>query len=384
MGAFLYTLLIGFLGALLFFVVLIVGGYFGLKLWIRWKFGKAFEQFKQFGGVMAQAMVPPMRLTFSRDNELMWADEEALKRDTAFLLAEGFEQVGDFQAAETPVSMRGFVHPQQRIWAAIQSVYGMKQWTDLVTRYEDGTTCTFANLADHAMDRPPWRTAYFLPGLAIPDLLERCLADRPTNKAMQPVSATDFPHIVSEAYAREMDWRMERGGVTEEEIERTLAKDNQTAEPRTVQIIQAGWKNAISTFLDDESRNRFLDESGLSARDWEDVRDRVIVIHDRTPAEVLFGALYRDDAEVEDEDSPPTDLWTGPEIDAEDASPRRRALRKRLSVENPRFVFAELNADLPEDRRSRKLGQVALPSVTADLYVLPEWDEDEYDEEEGD
>lgn len=382
MGGFLYTLLIGFLGALLFFVLLIVGGYFGVKFWFRWKFGKILEQFKDFGGAMAPAMVPPMRLSFHREDDLNWADEEALKRDTAFLIAEGFQRAGDFEAEESPVSMRAFVHTEKQIWAAIQSVYGMKQWTDLVTRYADGTTCTFANLADHGMDRPPWRTAYFLTDTPIPDLLERCLADRPQGKAMLPASAGDFPQVVSDAYAREMDWRMERGGVTTEEIERTLARDNQTAEPQSIRMIQFGWTQAISTFLDDQCRERFLEDGGVSAREWEEVRDRVLVIHDRTPAHVLLGVLS--DVDDDDEKAPPKDLWSGAEDDSLDEPPRLQALRKQIAVDGPRTVFAELNAGLPEGRRSRKLGQVTVEAVTADLYVQPEWEDDDWDNEDED
>lgn len=378
MGDFLYVLLIGFLGALLFFVLLIVGGYFGVKFWFRWKFGKYLEQLKDFGGAMAPAMVPPMRLNFHRDDDLNWADEEALKRDTAYLLAEGFQQVGDFEAEESPVSMRAFVHTEKRIWAAIQSVYGMKQWTDLVTRYADGTTCTFANLADHGMDRPPWRTAYFLPDTTIPDLLERCLADRPPGKAMLSASAEDFPEVVSDAYAREMDWRMERGGVTVEEIVRTLAKDNQMAEPHSIRMIQFGWTQAISTFLDDQCQQKFLEDGGVSAREWEEVRDRVLVIHDRTPANAFADLLFEDD----DDESSPEDLWSGAEDDDADESPRLRALRKRIAVDGPRTVFAEINAGLPEGRRSRKVGQVTVEAVTADFYVLPDWEDDNFDDDD--
>ncbi len=380
MGGFLYTLLIGFFGALLFFVLLLVGGYFGVKFWFRWKFGKILEQMKNLGGAMAGAMVPPMRLTFHRDDDLNWADEEALNRDTAFLLAEGFQQVGDFEGEETSVSMRAFVHTENHIWAAIQSVYGMKQWTDLVTRYADGTSWTFANLADHGMDCPPWRTANYLPDSPIHDLLERCLADRPQGKAMLPASAGDFPQVVSDAYAREMDWRMERGGVTVEEIERTLARDNQTAEPQSIRMIQFGWTQAISTFLDEQCRERFLEDRGVSAREWEEVRDRVLVIHDRTPANVLFDLLP---GAEDDDESPQEDLWSGAEDDDADEPPRLQALRKRIAVDGPRTVFAELNAGLPEARRSRKLGQVTVEAVTADLYVQPEW-EDDFDDDDDD
>lgn len=388
MGAFLVTLLIGFLGALLFFALLIVGGYYGLHFWLRWKFGKAFDQIRQLSGMLTPSLVPPLRLSFRPETDLQWADEEALRRDTAFLIAEDFQQVGDFQGEESPVSLRAFVHPERRIWAAIQSLYGIKQWTDLVTWYEDGTTFACANLEDHGMDRPPWRTARFMPELSIPDLLEQFLAERPANKAMRPVSSADMPQVVSEAYAREMDWRIERGGVTAEEIARTLASDHQTAEPQTIRMIQAGWKSAISAFMDVQCRKRFLDDGSLSAREWEEVRDRILVVHDRTPAETLQFALCPDDEEGESDDvEPPRDLWSGPEDENEEegVSPRLKALRQRLEVDNPRTVFAELNAELPESRQSTKLGQVSFNSVTADLYVRPEWDNAEYeDDDEGD
>ena len=377
MSNFLYLLMIAFLGAMLFFVVLIFGGYFVVRFWLRRKFGSIMEQLQQMGGALGAPTVPPFRMTLAPDDDLNWMDEAALERDTEALVAAGFERDGDYLGEESPVSVRTFLHKDHGILAAIQSLYGMKQWTDLVTLYADGSACTFCNLADHGMARPPWRTAKFLPDVTVDELLEQHLAERPAGKPIRTVARDDLARIYSECYAREMDWRIERGGVTEEEIHATLATSGQTAEPDTVRVIQDGWKLGISNFLDEQAQEQLLKEDRLSAREWEESRDRVLVIHDRTPASVLYEGLGGEDEEEDDGNDAATELIDSSYDGDADDSPRLRMLVRRLKTENPRDVFAELNKQRPAAARAKLLSSLPVLMVTADVYVEAEDGEEE-------
>lgn len=306
-------------------------------------------------GTPQNAAVPPLRLNFVPSNNLRWADRRALFRDTETLLEAGFEEVGDFRGREAPVALRAFVHPDLCIWAAIQCLNGKQQWTDLCTWYDDRTTCAFANLADHGMDRPPWRSAEFHPKLSLPELLVAFVKHRPTDRPMIRVAAADMPRIVSDAYAREMDWRIERGGITADEIERISARQGKSVAPDVIDTIQQAWRRKISDFLDRQCLNQFLKDTDRTADDIEEIHERLFVVHDRTTAEDLESLLSLCDADNELATELP---------DWED----------RLNEAAPRAVFAELNLSLPAHRRARKLSRIEIPPVTADLYLRPEWD----------
>jgi hypothetical protein len=165
--------------------------------------------------------------------------------------------------------------------------------------------------------------------------------------------------VFEKAYADEMDWRNSRGGVTEEEI-RAIAK--LSGKPYDENVIQATRRMAeehAMTQLDEALRERFLKQTSMAASDWEDVRDRVVVIHDRmTPS--YFSMMLSNLLEEE----------TFPELDG---SPEAA----------PRKVFAELNSSLADDRKFKKLGSIREP-LEADVYASPDYTDDYDDEDEDD
>ena len=93
----------------------------------------------------------------------------------------------------------------------------------------------------------------------------------------------------------------------------------------------------------------FVNGGGISAREWQHARERVLVVHDETPLRSLSRCLVRGAFLTEE---------------------LKRRLKKTRARTSPRAQFAELNDALPASERYKKIGSVLKPSP-ADIYRAP-------------
>jgi hypothetical protein len=144
-----------------------------------------------------------------------------------------------------------------------------------------------------------------------------------------------------------MDWRNARGGPSTHELRAVAALTGQECSDEhleaTRQLLAAQAIEQLGTAL----RERFVATSGISAAEWERVRDRLVIIHDKMTGEMVSDLVY-ESLDEDDADG----------FDAESDAP-------------PRTQFAEFNATLPAPRRFERLGTLEEP-VGADVYCAPE------------
>src|SRR5262249_67199 len=100
--------------------------------------------------------------------------------------------------------------------------------------------------------------------------------------------------------------------------------------------------------LEESLRENFLKGNTVSAAEWEKIRNRLLIIHDRLPPDWISEELLELDGEGE---------YVDPGVF--DSGPSRRG------------AFADYNNALPGHRRFRKLGEVPAP-ISADVYCAPE------------
>lgn len=361
----------GFFLALILVVVFVVGlGY----LWLR-------SKLRKFAGNMADALasfgrlgrfLPPMRLKLEPTDDLEWEAPEAVKAFAEPLAEAGFVPAGRYTAmGNMPVKLQGLAHPGLEIYAAIYEIAPAGVWMDLVSQYTDGTGLTYTTARPTGMKRPPGKPSEHLPGLGAKDLLDRFLSARPQSQR-RPTPPDQFAARLETAYAEEMDWMIERGGPTEEEIRAVASADGSEVEPDTIRLIQQGWLRHFNEFRAEQLRERFVATSGVSAAEWEGIRDRLVFIHDQLgPEELLthFGVGAAEEEEP-DEDA----IENEAERDAEEEAERRRAQELReiaANAHSPRAAFSRMNERWPQASQYTKHSQVREP-LEADVWLRPE------------
>ena len=183
-----------------------------------------------------------------------------------------------------------------------------------MTAYEDGTFCTYSTSKQAGLlDVPEFKTVKSLPKLTAADLLRQFLAERP-QKARMPATAVGFPALFESFWAREFDWRIARGGLTDEEIRRVATQDGTSISEGDVRMIKLEWRQSINAHFYLELQQNFLASGRYSAGEWERVRDRIHFVHDNLEWEevVAMCGLGTDDCADDDEHSAKITRRSGP------------------------------------------------------------------------
>jgi hypothetical protein len=350
----LFLQIIGFL--FLLFVVLVIG----VILLIRWK----LKQFvKGLEGLTADSVSTPSRISLVPDTNLVWKDPTGARALMDDFRTLGFTDAGSYVVPELAVlRLHALTKTEESAYAVVYEHDVAGVWIDIVTRYEDGTSITYSTARKGGeLDQRPGHSCTRDPEASPSVLYQRFLAERP-QRAMETVAAEDFVQRFEQAYADSMDWRNARGGPTEEEIRAIAESSGEEYSEDMVKAIREQKRLEAMDGLRQAIQERFLKESSLSAAEWEEVRDRLVFVHNQlTQAEV--GELF--------------DQWVG---DSEVIASRPQEAEGTTARE----FFDALVELAPVTREFRKLGTVSDP-LEADIYAAPKFvynpDDDEDDED---
>lgn len=322
-------------------LLLIAGG----VLFVRYKIRQALASLQS-----AAPVGTPPRIHLERLVTPEWNDAAATAAQLDPLRALGFEDAGLFCVREMPdIRFQALAQPSESLYAVVYEHPAAGVWLDLVCRFQDGTSLTYLNTRQGSgMEQRPGHGKMRAPGLDPVALYQRILAERP-QRPLLPARPEDFATTFEHAYAEEMDWRNSRGGPTTAEVRAVLAESGTEATEEQIAATQEILTYQALEGLEAALRERFLEQSTLTAAEWEEVRERVVFVHDRLPA----GAVL----ELFDE-------WVDADLDAAEEE-------EMAPTGTIREQFARLNATLPNSDGFHKLGEVSTP-VPADVYVAPQ------------
>lgn len=323
------------------FLLVVIGGFF----LVRYKLRQALASLQA-----ATPVGTPPRIHLERLVTPEWTDTNAATVLLEPLRALGFQEAGLYSVREMPdFRMQALAQPEASVYAVVYEHPSAGAWVDLVCRYADGTTLTYLNTQQGAgLEQRPGHGKLRAPGLDSAALYHRMLGERP-QRPLLPARPEEFVTVFEHAYAEEMDWRNSRGGPTAAEVRAVLAESGTEATEEQIAATQEILTYQALEGLEEALLERFLQESTLSAAEWEAIRDRIIFVHDRLPAGSVLELF---------------DEWIDADLEAaeEDSAAPQGTIREQ---------FARLNTSLPNGQGFRKLGEVSEP-LHADVYVAPQ------------
>lgn len=355
----------GLLGAVTGLVVLILIAY----IWLKHKL-KRFA--KELGSAFSGGGVPPFRVTLDATGDPTWRDDAAISAVSDALTAAGYRAAGDFLIDEMPgVVLRGFANPSTATLAALfEHPQLLEPQLDILRLHHDRQHVLATTTDDDGLDAPPNKIVHrFDASLAENDELQatisamqaKVLAEGKDREPI-PVGAKLFATVFATAYATEMDWRIQRGGVTAEEVRRVAIMGGQDSPgDQDIEIVRSMWRSAIDEFISEAAQHAFLAAGTVSATDWEQLRERILVVHEHSPVGELVGSLA-DDLLEDDED----------EDDAYEAGHEElvATMRSHFDDADPVSGFQAARSALPALAGFEHLGDVAKPWRAA-IYARP-------------
>jgi hypothetical protein len=324
-------------------VLMLIAGWFVLRLF----FAKISKSLQELAG-----SVTPRRVTLKRAAEIKWENADAVTTITRELEALGFNTAAEYEIEEMPaVKLVALTHVPESVYAVVYEMAPVGVWYDLVTEVRDDETLwhlTYNNNSNKnigLLDKPP-TCINVKADLSIDALFKRMISERLKGTPVQ-VSAERFKPVFENAYAEEQDWRDARGGPSEEEVRRVAAASGQ--QNVTDEVFKSTREQLTTQALcnlDESLRERFVAETRMPASDWETVRQRIVIIHDKLrPVDVLERLNMYDEGEGEHK---PEDVPSG----------------------TPRELFKRYNEKRPVNKRFKLLGTVEKP-LSAEIFEQP-------------
>lgn len=333
--------------------------------WLRHKISGVVEAMS----ALAYAAPPPLRVTLESSTA---AHDWGANVSTTFdeLVALGYERSGDFTIPEMDdVAIRGFANAELGFYAAVYDHPQAGVIADLVCNLADHRHLTVSTAPDSGLQPPPSSTMVRLPLSptnpgTVRELHERLRVE--VNGAPSIGAKTQlFELAFTEAYRAEMDWRIGRRGPTPDEIRRVAELAGaELPDDNAIDMIRAMWQSAIDDLIEEEVREGYLADASVSAKDWEDQRERIYIVHEHVARETVVDILAWDMTGEE-----------GEEGDEETLEQTQTAAIERLDAvfegRDMRDGFARAQALLPAHRKYEWLGSVDQPWA-ADVYLIPE------------
>ena len=178
---------------------------------------------------VVKVMTPParVRLVAARASA---AHARDLKSRVPGLEACGFRSIGTYRVDPMRgVVLTAFAHSEQSLCAVVYSHPLVNSFVDMISKTEDDRSLTVTTApAGQELDQPPGHEKIFDPKLSIAQMYDLVLRRRPRGTHEQ-WNADNFAVKFETAYAKEMNWRRSRGGVTHDEVRRVAASTGSKA-----------------------------------------------------------------------------------------------------------------------------------------------------------
>jgi hypothetical protein len=299
------AILIAFIGLILF----IIAAYFYLKR--KFRIGKNNSNrvdnndlkniFSGFMNNMHETIkahkemeVPPFRIQIEKKEKLNLSDEnDILDSDKKFkklhkeFSASGLELIENYDLHNLEGTMSVFYDKESEIYAIIYNQTMGDFWYEAVRIYADGSIWTHACATDPCVDYPPNHVHKFFPDTPVNNLINQLKNEAPKNKTVV-LDADTFAKYFKKAYASEMDWRIKRGGPTEEEIRRAAERDGNECPQEHITFIREQWRLKILEFIRELVLKDFRKSTKKSRSQWETLYEDAYVVHSKmTPKDIL-------------------------------------------------------------------------------------------------
>lgn len=340
-------------------------------VFLRWKLrswaDQVAGQMQQLGGMMEQmaqgnpmaaalgGLLEPLTLNLSptRDEP----DEDfslQIQAWTKSLVNAGFIEVGDFEAQPTMLWLRALTHPTSGAAAALYIMPMAGAWYDVTARLRDGTNITTTDSQREMADLPPWAQLHRLDTGTPPAKAYEKLLRKISEAEVDPHTPENFVEAFEEEYRRGTLWRVKRGDTPEELKRISAADEGEEPDSQFLDTLLQSRRMMRAQQLNEFLKERWLKESTLSAYEYDQLEDRLVVVHELTPPDML----------VEMWDEVYSEEYENEPIDLPDVSPI-------VENEDPREAFRMLQDKLPPGGRFEFYTAIE-GEIAGDLWLRPE------------
>jgi hypothetical protein len=326
--------------------LVIIGLLLAFFAWLFFKVRSGVHRQARISAIEEGMDTPPIVLERTETPSFAQPEPVAELVDQAVRL--GATSCGDYDVPAVGTRLCAHRLEMPPVYVVIYDHDEVGPWTDVVLRLDEDrsfTASTVPEIARGAPRHPDDEIMYFAPGTAI-GVLVQAATERTNENTTLPATPEAFKAFFEDAAEKSRKY-IHTQAVSQEWLS-SIAEDAgvELAGDEAAQINCA--REAQQAMETERDCIRSLAESGnLTAAQWDDLRDNLVVVWDDMPGEYVPSVFYNH-VDVPEELEPVID-----------------ALEERHDFVRARV--AQLNSTLPEDKRLVLVGTVSSP-VQADIY----------------
>jgi hypothetical protein len=296
--------------------------------------------------------IPASRIHLNEDLTPEWLQEEGIQNMVSGLRSLGFSQGRAYGVKEIPqVRLCAFFSKESDICAVLYGHDMAGNWVDFGLQYEDGTELTVTNAPfGEEIDTRPESRKIFRKGALIPDLHHEMRAMMEMKPIIR-INDANFRDEFEKSYARDMQWRNQRGGISHAEIRRVA--ENQGMDTGNDHFEKAVEEIKLGEIYrwHEECIEHFVSETDMPVSQWVNYEDRFIIVSDQIHPEIFLEYI-----------------WQYMDISDEQMDQFEELAQNFLSSKS---LFKRINESLSPNIRAEKIGSVSSP-IEADIYHVRE------------
>jgi len=195
----------------------------------------------------ASAMTPPARvaLVTTQPSKRHSDNVEKHKKE---LEARGFRKLGTYRVDPMKgVLLTAFAHPEQSLCGIVYTHPVAGCFMDVVALTEDDRSLTVSTApAGGELDQREGHQKIYDRTMTVTTLYETALQKRPEGQYVS-WNAGNFARKFEEAYAKEMAWRVSRGGATREEVRRIADATGRTFTDEQIEMARQTYQEKLQS-----------------------------------------------------------------------------------------------------------------------------------------
>jgi len=287
---------------ILFIALIVLVGFFAIRFYLRIK--NAFADSQLIEPLIN--ILPPLELDLIDSQRQRWSDLRALDAHESLLAQSGFALTGYFNSllglAEIELAL--WSHPKNGIVVAFmeasaEGVTSEGVYCDVFVRFNDGSNLTISNApSGYALPRPEHSVLIREESQDLKHLFVSLKANIPQGKKISPVKQAKSVYV--RCFEDYSDWLWQEEQLRSEELSAIAKTLKFKLDDEAIESLLAYAHSERCEIRSQTVIDAFARQSNLSIEKWEQIRDRLVVVHEGMGGLEIADCVYALIPEVEE------------------------------------------------------------------------------------
>gem|GEM_PF-1351639 len=340
---------------ILFLIILLIAGYLGLRIYNSMK--KSTGVGKDFSTLLS--ILPPLRLELDKSSVQRWEKQAILTQDENLLKSLEFNHAGYFTSTIGSMMVKislwslnaqGIIVVLTEAKSTGADSRPISYIKDVFVEFGKSGTLTLTNTTDFdCLPRPPQHQIHHIDTHDLQKMLNQLTSKISPGTKIKPVQS---PVSHFKDYFDELsEWVWQKEQLCSNKLRDTLQPIDITIEGDLLRQLLDHAAYQMNEIYSEKIKLQYTKTEKLTATQWEELRDQLIIVHEKMRATELIDAFYH---------------LVGEDLTS-DIEHLMDEIEDKQELDDPLVEFSNLLKKIPQFNEVQPLDNVSDP-IKADIY----------------